>query len=88
MLNIEIIVWDDASTDSTPTVMMDWYSSLPEDRRRMVRLIRNEENLGLPASCNKVLALARGKYILRLDSDDALEEGALTKMIQAMKENI
>ena len=86
-LNIEVIVVDDASIDSTPTVMLDWYSRLPEDRRRVVRLIRNEKNVGLPASCNKVLAMARGKYVLRLDSDDILEANALTRMVSAMKEN-
>ena len=86
-LNIEVIVLDDASTDETPMVMLDWYSSLPEDRKKSVKLVRNEKNIGLPASCNKVLAMARGKYILRLDSDDVLEANALTRMVSAMKES-
>lgn len=86
-LDIEVIVVDDHSTDGTAEVMLDWFSSLPEDRKKSVRLVRNEKNIGLPASCNKVLKMARGKYILRLDSDDILEPRALTRMIQAMNEN-
>ena len=86
-LDIEVIVVDDHSSDGTSEVMLDWFSSLPEDRKKMVRLVRNEKNIGLPASCNKVLKMARGKYILRLDSDDVLERRALTRMIQAMNEN-
>lgn len=39
-----------------------------EDGRIIV--IRNEQNLGLAASLNKALGLARGQYICRMDADD------------------
>ncbi len=35
-----------------------------------IRLIDNEENLGLPASLNKILHNSLGQYFVRVDSDD------------------
>lgn len=35
-----------------------------------LRLINNQENLGLPASLNKILRNSLGKYFVRVDSDD------------------
>jgi glycosyltransferase involved in cell wall biosynthesis len=35
-----------------------------------IRVINNEENIGLPESLNKILKTARGRYFVRIDSDD------------------
>jgi glycosyltransferase involved in cell wall biosynthesis len=35
-----------------------------------IRLINNFKNLGLPASLNKILKTAKGRYFVRVDSDD------------------
>lgn len=35
-----------------------------------IKLINNQKNLGLPASLNKILKKAMGKYFVRVDSDD------------------
>jgi glycosyltransferase involved in cell wall biosynthesis len=35
-----------------------------------IRLINNEENLGLPVSLNKILHNSLGQYFVRVDSDD------------------
>lgn len=35
-----------------------------------VRLIRNQENIGLALSLNKAASLARGDYLFRMDADD------------------
>jgi glycosyltransferase involved in cell wall biosynthesis len=35
-----------------------------------IRLINNRENIGLPSSLNKILRIARGRYFIRVDSDD------------------
>jgi glycosyltransferase involved in cell wall biosynthesis/tetrahydromethanopterin S-methyltransferase subunit G len=63
--NIEIIVVDDCSTDSTPTVVKQ-YSAL--DNR--VRLIRHYENLGAYASRNTALKFVTGEFLTTHDSDD------------------
>lgn len=60
----EFIVIDDASTDATPYLLSKY------DDARIVRL-RNDANLGLAASLNRGLAIARGRYVARQDADDA-----------------
>jgi glycosyltransferase involved in cell wall biosynthesis len=58
----EIIVIDDGSTDRTPFALALFHDA--------IRAIRNERNLGLPAAINRGIREARGKYIVRVDSDD------------------
>lgn len=66
--DIEYIIIDDASTDKT-------YEKIISSRffeSGQIKVKRNEVNLGLSSSSNIALNIARGKYILRLDADDAL----------------
>ena len=55
-LNIEIIVIDNASADSSPEML--------RARFPQVQLIVNEENRGFTAANNQGLALSRGRYLL------------------------
>ena len=61
--DLELLVVDDASTDRTPEILAD-----VADAR--LRVIRNDERLGLAGSLNRGLDEARGEYIARLDADD------------------
>ncbi len=61
--DLELIVVDDASTDSTPALL-----DAVDDARLTV--LRNDERLGLAASLNRGLEEAGGRYVARLDSDD------------------
>ncbi|MDE1969958.1 MAG: glycosyltransferase family 2 protein [Patescibacteria group bacterium] len=61
----ELIVIDDASTDNVAAVVRD----LAKNDSR-VHYIKNEVNLGIQKTLNKGIALARGKYIARIDDDD------------------
>lgn len=81
--NIEYIIIDDASTDDT-------YKTLVNSRHfsnKNIKILRNQENIGLSSSSNIALNLARGKYILRLDADDALIfPYTLEKMLAKIKQ--
>ena len=61
--DLELLVVDDASTDRTSEILAD----VAEAR---LRVIRNDERLGLAGSLNRGLDEARGEYIARLDADD------------------
>lgn len=73
----ELIVIDDASTD-------------PEaERLRAVPGItyrRNHENLGFVGSCNAGALLARGRYLVFLNSDTVVTPGWLEKLITRLTE--
>lgn len=61
--DFEFIIVDDNSTDGSWAVLTRF-----SDPR--VRLVRNQENIGLTRSLNKGLRLAQGIYIARMDADD------------------
>lgn len=85
--NYEFIILDDNSSDDSMDVITEYYSTLNPVQQRKTKILRNDENIGLPASCNKVLEIARGKYIIRVDSDDVLDARALEKMRQELEDH-
>lgn len=72
----EAIIIDDGSTDDTAEVA-ERYRQRDPDR---VRVVRNEEPMGLQYNANIAIDMARGKYIVRLDADDWFDESALLVM--------
>nr|GGI01694.1 hypothetical protein GCM10011355_32950 [Aquisalinus luteolus] len=78
--NIELIVVDDCSTDSTPQMLQDW-----EDRDPRVRAILKSENSGTYVSKNMGLLLARGTYIALQDSDDWSHPDRIGKSVSALE---
>jgi glycosyltransferase involved in cell wall biosynthesis len=60
----EIIVVDDGSTDECPAILAAYASRLPQ-----MKVVR-QENGGLSAARNTGLAMASGRYLAFLDSDD------------------
>jgi len=69
--DFELIVVDDASSDTTPDVLRRY-----EDER--VRTIRLRQNAGLSGARMAGVDAARGEWVLFLDSDDELMPDALT----------
>lgn len=63
--NLEILCCDDCSTDSTLQILQKLAA---EDSR--IKVIHNEENLRLIDTLNKLVSLATGDFIARMDSDD------------------
>jgi glycosyltransferase involved in cell wall biosynthesis len=78
--DFEFIIVDDGSTDNSPQII-----SAYDDER--IRLIRNERNMGLTASLNKGLDLARGEYVARMDCDDVSLPERLAKQVAFMDAN-
>lgn len=68
---IEVICIDDGSTDKSGDIL-DSYSQ-DDSRFKII----HQENIGLGASRNKGMSLAKGEYIAFLDADDWLVDKAL-----------
>lgn len=77
---LEILVIDDGSTDDLDRVMARYQN---ESR---IRYLKNEENLGVAATRNRGVSLARGKYIAFLDADDYWMRSKLKKQLALMEE--
>ena len=72
----ELIIIDDASTDSTA-------SNIPDDPR--ITVITNEHNMGIARSRNIGLSRAQGDYFAFLDSDDIWKKEKLEIQLDFMK---
>ncbi len=61
-----LVMCDDASTDGTYAVALDFQKRYPEK----IILLRNAQNMGLAFSLNRCLEHAESPYIARMDADD------------------
>jgi CMP-N-acetylneuraminic acid synthetase len=77
----ELFLIDEASHDETAEICEEIRRSHPD----RVEVLRHPEPRGLQACANEVLRRARGKYIVRLDADDWLDESALLVMADLME---
>jgi glycosyltransferase involved in cell wall biosynthesis len=78
--DFEMVVVDDGSTDATDSILRSY-----DDPR--LRTIRNETNLGQPASLNLGLAAATGAYVARLDADDVALPERLARQVAFLDAN-
>ena len=80
--DIEIICIDDCSPDNTAEVLKE-YSK--KDSR--ITIVTNKKNLGVSASRNKGINLAKSKYVMFCDSDDYYEPETCEHMLDAIEQN-
>ena len=77
ILQVEVIVVDDGSSDSTVSIV-----EREVERDQRVRLQRMQRNSGVSAARNSGFAVARGKWIAVLDSDDLMAPDRLERLVQ------
>jgi len=76
-MDVEIIVVDDASTDSTAAIA----------ERLGCKVLHHEVCKGQVAGKNTGLAVAKGEYVMFHDADDVMRDGVLKKMYLALEED-
>lgn len=78
--NYELIIIDDGSSDGSRKIIEKY------KKNNKIKIIY-QKNKGLNFSNNVALKLSRGKYIIRLDSDDWLDIHALEILYKSIKKN-
>ena len=76
--NLDILIVDNQSTDDSATRLRRWTEL---DSR--VRVVTNEQNIGLVPNRNRCIELARGEWIKFLDVDDLLAPTAIQRLLEA-----
>lgn len=79
-VDVEVIVVDDASTDTSADVVARMAAADPR-----VSLVRHRVNQGPVATFNEGLALATGEFLVRLDADDLLTPGSLARAVDVCR---
>ena len=77
--NLEIIISDNGSTDSTPEICAEY---VRKDRR--FRYYRSEKNRGTTWSFNRVFELSSGKYFMWAAHDDQRKKSFVRECVEEM----
>lgn len=83
----EIIVIDDASSDTTSEIIRDYRRGLSARERDKLRYIRHNKNLGPIPTFNDGLAACSGDYIIFLPADDWFAPTILEEEAAILDEN-
>lgn len=75
--NTEVLVMDDASTDSTPEIIASY--------GKQIRHIRQAQNKGIYANENDGIAIAKGEYIAVYHADDIYDPAIVEKEVEYLE---
>lgn len=78
--DLEIILVDDGSPDGCPAICNAW-----AEKDARIKVI-HKENAGLSDARNAGMAIATGKYVAFIDSDDSIEPDFIQKLYGAITE--
>ena len=79
-VDFEYIIIDDASTDNSVNQIEKFNDS-------RISLIKNKENKGISWNRNQALKIAKGKYLVMLDSDDLAHKDRLKEQFDFLETN-
>tara|TARA_B110000090_G_scaffold206966_1_gene257443 strand:- start:4290 stop:5687 length:1398 start_codon:yes stop_codon:yes gene_type:complete len=79
--NWELIIIDEGSDDKSLEIASQFQILNPDK----IKIIKNEQPIGLQKIANKVLGLANGKYMIRLDADDWLDDSAIFLLVNKLE---
>jgi glycosyltransferase involved in cell wall biosynthesis len=81
--NLEIVVVDDSSTDSTCEIVRSYQQNFP-----FVKLYQNEDNLGYVKNFEKAISLCQGEFIALSDQDDIWDLNKIQLLVDNIGDNL
>lgn len=81
--NLEVIVSDDASTDGTQNVILEFANSYPQ----IIRPLLGESNIGVTGNSNRAFRACTGEFIALLGGDDIFGPGKIRVQSAFMRRN-
>lgn len=82
--NIELIVSDDCSTDSTVELCREWIEK-HKDRFFRTEILTFEKNTGVSGNCNRAEAACRGEWVKGIAGDDLLVSDCIETCIEYVR---
>jgi glycosyltransferase involved in cell wall biosynthesis len=79
---LEVIIVDDASIDNSVEIIRQFAARDP-----IIRLIRNERNVGPIENSNMLIGRARGDYVIGVACDDVLLPGMFEKSLDVLTQH-
>lgn len=76
---LQLLLVDNGSDDGSPEATLDIFPN--------AKVIVNERNLGFAAACNQGAGEADGEYLLFVNPDVVIDEGAIEQLLGACTEN-
>lgn len=80
--NIEIMISDNASTDSTPQICAEYVAKDPR-----IRYYRNDTNVGSFENFNRLLDFARGEFFMWASGHDLRHPSQVTRCVEVLLED-
>lgn len=84
--NIELIVSDDCSTDSTVQLCREWLNN-NSTRFKRVELLIVDKNTGIAANCNRAETACQGEWAKNIAGDDLLTPNCVADCMDYVDEN-
>jgi glycosyltransferase involved in cell wall biosynthesis len=81
--NIEIIIGDDASTDNTQEILLEYKKKYSD----IINLVLHKKNIGITNNCNSILPLCKGELICLTGGDDMFLPNKLSTQVQYLIEH-
>jgi len=78
--NTELIILDDCSSDDSVSIIERWL----QENAIACTFIRHQKNQGICKSLNETLAVATGKYISMVASDDLWLPDKIARQVEIM----
>lgn len=77
---IEIVISDNASTDTTPQIIKEYQNKYPG----LIYYYRNEENFGADKNIDLAVKRSKGEYVWLFSDDDIILDGGIKKVLNVL----